>query len=304
MMMPHRRAQAFSPAAKGAHFDCYLAASGVSAVLNFPLWKNSAINQSGFVEHAGHGVAARLSAYVDALKPPYLGMPGVVFGMTWARCAIFYGSDTLRPKLEQAGAPSAVAMALPPMLLSTLVQVVNMPIVRASITMQDPRVKHDPRYQTTGSTVRHLARTKGVAKLWHALPAGIAKSVPKYITSVVVKDLCDLHLPPAANDAEFVLRSTVKSVLAGLAGAVLTNPMDVVRNEAFKTDLGMRATVARLCKLDLERPGAKQTLLASCRWMTRGMYSNLLAVSLPISVTIFLTDVFVRLKSAEATSTN
>ena len=31
-------------------------------------------------------------------------------------------------------------------------------------------------------------------------------------------------------------RSAVKSVAAGVAGAALTNPLDVIRNEMFKTD--------------------------------------------------------------------
>ena len=45
--------------------------------------------------------------------------------------------------------------------------------------------------------------------------------------------------------ANALARSAVKSCVAALAGAVLTNPLDVVRNEMFKTDLSLVATVRR-----------------------------------------------------------
>lgn len=33
---------------KGSHPECYFTASGVAAIINFPLWKAAAIGQSGF----------------------------------------------------------------------------------------------------------------------------------------------------------------------------------------------------------------------------------------------------------------
>jgi hypothetical protein len=59
------------------------------------------------------------------------------------------------------------------------------------------------------------------------------KAVPKYSTAVVVKDLMEEHLPAADKSDKMacIMRSAVKSVVAGVAGAVLTNPMDVLRNE-------------------------------------------------------------------------
>lgn len=79
----------------------------------------------------------------------------------------------------------------------------------------------------------HIYKTKGFFALWHGVSAGIMKSVPKYITAVVVKDYLDDTLPPAPpGDKQAALsRSAVKSVLAGVAGAGLTNPVDVLRNE-------------------------------------------------------------------------
>ncbi len=49
--------------------------------------------------------------------------------------------------------------------------------------------------------------------LYHGLSASIFKTVPKFIVAVTV------------------IRSGVKSIASGVAGAVLTNPLDVIRNE-------------------------------------------------------------------------
>ncbi|GBG28388.1 Mitochondrial thiamine pyrophosphate carrier 1 [Hondaea fermentalgiana] len=280
------------------HFSAYLAASAGAAAVNYPLWKASAVSQSAFIQPQGDGLAARFQVFKQAIAPPYRGMPAVIFGMTWARCAIFFGSDYWRPRLQQWGAPDAVAMMTPPLVFSSIVQIVNMPIVRASITMQNPKVENDPNFRTTVSTLRHLAETKGFFKLWHGLPAGLIKSVPKYITSVVVKDLCEMYLPKASTESEFLTRSCIKSVVAGVAGAVLTNPADILRNEMFKTDLGLFDTVRKLRTDELaRRPNASSPFLASMGWVTRGLGSNLVAVSVPITLTIFLTDFFIRMES-------
>lgn len=59
------------------------------------------------------------------------------------------------------------------------------------------------------------------------------KAAPKYCTAVVVKDAMDKHLPQVdkGDRTACILRSAIKSTVAGVAGAVLTNPMDVLRNE-------------------------------------------------------------------------
>jgi hypothetical protein len=75
----------------------YFIASAAAAAINYPLWRASAIAQSGFsVTNAniiGMRVPASISPYVYAFVPPYKGMVGVISGMTWARAAIFWGSD-------------------------------------------------------------------------------------------------------------------------------------------------------------------------------------------------------------------
>lgn len=52
--------------------------------------------------------------------------------MTWARAFIFYGSDVGKRDLEESGYSSRlITVGLPPLMLSTTVQLINMPIIRA-----------------------------------------------------------------------------------------------------------------------------------------------------------------------------
>lgn len=62
---------------------------------------------------------------------------------------------------------------------------------------------------------------------------GIMKTVPKYITAIVVKDIMEDILPPVSKSDKkaTIMRSALKSMTAGVAGAALTNPFDVLRNE-------------------------------------------------------------------------
>ena len=59
------------------------------------------------------------------------------------------------------------------------------------------------------------------------------KTVPKYITAIVVKDIMEDILPPVPKSDKnaTIMRSALKSMTAGVAGAALTNPFDVLRNE-------------------------------------------------------------------------
>lgn len=53
--------------------------------------------------------------------------------MTWARAFIFYGSDLGKSTLEDLGTTNRfVSVGLPPLVLSTFVQLINMPIIRAT----------------------------------------------------------------------------------------------------------------------------------------------------------------------------
>jgi Mitochondrial carrier protein len=266
----------------------YLTASGVAASVNYPLWRASAIGQSGFhvgsINVAGQfRIPASMSPYVYAFVPPYKGAVATVGGMTWARAAIFWGSDYGRDVLKQRfNASDSVATVLPPLVVSTLVQIVNQPLVRATVTIQDPKAEvHNVR-----SALVEIYRSYGVAGLWHGTSAGIMKTVPKYCTAIIVKDFMEETLPrpdPASPTykSESMWRSAYKSCAAGIAGAVLTNPLDVIRNEMFKTNDSLTHTIR---KLHAE---------TGYSYFVRGMDKNMIAVAIPVAMTIFFTDAFI-----------
>ena len=72
----------------------YIGASAMSAMINYPLWRASAIGQSGFRITAsafqGSSLAGLVTSvptfmvpYVHAFAPPYKGMLATISGMTW-----------------------------------------------------------------------------------------------------------------------------------------------------------------------------------------------------------------------------
>lgn len=276
-----------SPSAKEFPYQ-YFAASAFAAATNYPLWRAAAIGQSGFkiasLNVAGVTVPQTLTPFVYGFLPPYKGMAATVIGMTWARAAIFYGSDTGRDVLLKAGCSSATATALPPLILGTVVQVINQPIVRATVTLQDPK-HHLP---NVFKSLRYLYQNHGVNALWLGTTAGVLKTVPKYVVAIGVKDFMEdylVHPDPTSPtyDRDKLTRMAIKSASAGVAGAALTNPLDAIRNEQFKTHLGLRATVASLWR----ETGLK--------FMFRGIGKNIIAVAMPIGTTIFCTDLFIQM---------
>lgn len=284
----------------------YLCASALAATINYPLWRASAIGQSGFtvsLRNAGGGifgsnaviggllkagvVPPSISPYVYAFAPPYKGMVATVLGMTWARAAIFWGSDRGREYLVQNDVcGEGWAMVLPPLVFSTLVQCVNMPIVRASITLQNP----ESGLPNTLASVRYIYEKHGLQGLWHGTSAGILKTVPKYCTAIVIKDYMEESLPKAdpsspTYNSDRLWRSAIKSATAGVAGAALTNPLDVIRNEMFKTNKSFVETV-RLLHNEL-----------GYSFLSRGLGKNMIAVAVPVGCTIFFTDALIQLSS-------
>jgi len=271
----------------------YFSASTLAAIVNYPLWRASALSQSGFKvalhSNLASSAPSTLAPYLYAFSPPYKGLVATVFGMSWARAAIFYGSDRGKEILASRGASDAVATVLPPLLVSTVVQCINMPIIKATILLQNPQSD----VPNIRESFRQIRRTQGVRGLWHGTSAGILKTVPKYCTAVVVKEHLDRTLPPVAADSptrerDKLVRSAVKSSAAGVAGAFLTNPLDVIRNEMFKTNLGFLAAV-RALHGEL-----------GYRFLCRGMAKNLVAVSIPLASTIFFTDAFIQYSDARA----
>mmetsp|Transcript_19588 Transcript_19588/g.36552 ORF Transcript_19588/g.36552 Transcript_19588/m.36552 type:complete len:299 (+) Transcript_19588:89-985(+) len=267
----------------------YLAASAGAASINYPLWRASAMAQSGFtVALRGanpllQSIPPSISPYVVAFAPPYKGMVGVVLGMTWARAAIFWGSDRGRELLQKQGVNETWSTILPPLIVSTAVQCINQPIVRASITLQNP----ESSLPNTSAAFRHIYANHGLSGLWHGTSAGILKTVPKYCSAIIVKDIMEEHLPrpdPASPtyDSDRLWRSAAKSATAGVAGAALTNPLDVIRNEMFKTNLSLTETVKSLYRQ------------MGYRFVSRGMGKNMIAVAIPVGCTIFFTDALIQ----------
>lgn len=196
--------------------------------------------------------------------------------MTWARAAIFFCSDYGRDAMVAAGFSGPIIHAVPPFLIGTFVQVINMPLVRATITIQDPKCE----LPNTWAALVHIYQTRGVKGLFHGVSAAVMKTVPKYICAVYVKDWMEENLPKGEkSDKSWAMtRSAIKSVSAGIAGAALTNPLDVIRNDMFKTDLSLTEAVKKAYREE------------GWAFMWRGMGSNVTAVAAPIAMTIFLTD--------------
>jgi hypothetical protein len=167
--------------------------------------------------------------YRAVVTPPFKGFAATIIGMGWARGAIFYGSEHGKNVLLQMGVYKPFAQTLPPLVIGIIVQFINTPLIRATVTIQNPKSE----LRNTVEAVSYIYRTRGLGGLWHGVSAGILKTVPKYMTAVVVKDIMEDRLPRVdPHDKRGQMgRSAVKSVSAGIAGAVLTNPLDVLRNE-------------------------------------------------------------------------
>jgi hypothetical protein len=256
----------------------YFAASAVSAFVFFPFWKAAAIGQSGYhVQGSGYW-----QKYFEAMKPPWRGSVVVIGGMTWARAAIFYGSDLGSRTMKEAGYNQALASTLPSLGMSAFAQTANQPFVRSSIMLQNPGEEIAKKAMPNIAMLQHLAATKGIGSWFKGLDAAILKTAPKYMVAVLIKDYMGNWLAPVdpKDKTATLLKSAKVAVTAGVAGAVLTNPLDVVRNEMFKTEESMVACATRMTKE------------SGFKWFLRGMQKNYVAVALPIASTIFLTDRF------------
>lgn len=252
----------------------YFAASGASALAFFPLWKAAAIGQSGYAVSGG----SYWAKYWEAVKPPWRGSFVVIGGMTWARAAIFFGSDAGSKWLRERQFSNFAASSIPALALSAFVQVTNQPFVRSSVMLQNPAEACRHAMFPNLAMMKVLVEKNGLGSLWLGTNAGILKTAPKYMVAVVIKDSLGAYIP----DDKFSKKqkSGLVSVTAGVAGAVLTNPFDAVRNEMFKTEEGLLTAIKRMNKE------------IGISWLWRGCEKNLIAVAAPIAGTIFLTDLF------------
>lgn len=195
----------------------YFSASTLAAIVNYPLWRASAVGQSGFrVVGISSSVPSSLQPFLYAFSPPYKGLGATVAGMSWARAAIFYGSDRGKEILESMGVSHTTATILPPLVVSTLVQCVNMPLVRATILLQNP----ESNVPNIRESLKHIYQSNGLGGLWHGTSAGILKTVPKYCTAIFVKDYMQQILPlvdpqSPTKDRDILVQSAIKSAAAG-----------------------------------------------------------------------------------------
>jgi hypothetical protein len=278
-----------------------LAASAIAATINFPLWRASAMAHSHFtppplsstsmILKLPASIAPTMNLYKHAMTGPFPGVTAVVGGMTWARASIFYGSDYMKASLQSSGYTNPLILTVAPsFLVSTFVQVANMPLIRATITQQDPSLKNP----VTGKTPSTWGALNGTS-------AGLLKTVPKYMISIIVKDAISGYQKDKNNvilgaggqvtSTEISYQSAFKALVAGVCGAVLTNPADVIRNEMFKSNAAtFMSTIKTL--LSTTEAGVTGGKGLQIKWMFRGMRQNLVAVSAPISTIIFLTDLF------------
>jgi hypothetical protein len=128
----------------------------VSALVFFPFWKAAAIGQSGYAV----GGTSYFSKYLQAMKPPWRGSMVVIGGMTWARAAIFYGSDTGKKYMTEKGYNAAVCATAPSLMMSVFAQTVNQPFVRSSIMLQNPGEPLAKKAMPNVAMLKHLVATK------------------------------------------------------------------------------------------------------------------------------------------------
>jgi hypothetical protein len=255
----------------------HFAASAVSSFVTFPLWKVTTISQSGYTLKSTTAVGR----FWEAVRPPWRGTLTVVGGMTWARTVIFFGSDYGSLFLQTQGCGAAVCSSLPPMLTSIFVQITNQPLVRSTAMLQDPqyRTASTARFPTCDVLLR-LQETRGLRAWWRGTTASLMSTVPRYVAAIAVKDAMEKWLGPTEPLENATLRTLKKSIAAGVVGSVFTNPIDVLRNEVFKTDEGTGVALRRLMKTE------------GLWWTVRGFSKNIVTSAVPITVTIFLTDLF------------
>lgn len=162
-------------------------------------------------------------------QPPFRGVTATIMGTALARGAVFFGSDYGKQILETNGVKGSAVNTLPPLVVSAMVQVMYMPLVRAAVTIQNPQNE----LPNVRQAMLWIYKTRGVFALWHGVSAGVLKAMPKYISAVVVKNFMEdvLPAPSPGDQSSQYLRAAIKSGSAGVASAVATNPLSVIRNE-------------------------------------------------------------------------
>ena len=111
--------------------------------------------------------AARLSTYglITSLNWNWNSMSAMVLLTEQARAAIFWGSDRGKELLDNSFPliRPIISTIVPPLFLSIGIQCVNQPIVRASITLQNP----ESDLPNIRRSVQSIYNNHGLKGLWH-----------------------------------------------------------------------------------------------------------------------------------------
>ena len=222
--------------------------------------------------------------------------------MTWSRSFIFYGSDIGKRQLIKLGYTGTITSVMPALCLSGMAQCINNPIFRATIILQDPKCQ----MKNVPESLTYIFKKGGIRALWHGTSAGILKTAPKYASAVLVKDLVEEFLIKQEEklkdknrmngiNSDFnykgevsnkekrrmqrLQRASIKSIAAGLAGAMITNPFDVIRADMFKSDRKFSNSFRYLWKNH------------GIFFVVRGLDKNMIAVTVPVTITLFVADI-------------
>lgn len=276
--------------------DCHYIGAFTAAVINFPVWRATTICQ--LIEVEG---ASSFQKFVNALsRPPFRGTFATLFGMTWSRGTIFYGSDFGKQYMKDNGFSGPITSIIPPLVVSAVVQVLNTPLLFGTIALQNPHTIEN----SVLDYVENIVKEYGYRGLFGGAIPGIIRNSPKYAAIVAINDYLDEELPlllrsyfpDIARDGTLADGSSrleittlaVKSVAAGVGGAVLTNPIDVIHGECLR--LGSSNPVRAVGSL-LQTQGPL--------FFARGVLGSVVSVALPVSITIYVSDVMKKWKYAE-----
>lgn len=233
-----------------------------AAVINFPLWRASTLLLHG-AKVEGETQAARLMN--AAFSPPYRATFASIFAMTWSRGAVFYGCDRGYNYLREQGFSMVTASLVPSLVVSSVVSVLNTPLIMGTLALQNPQTPENSIINYMSSTCQRV----GFSGLFGGASLVMLRTVPKYAAIVTINNSLDDTL---VGDTRLL-----KGPLAGAAAVVLTNPLDALHMHHTREE-------GRVGLLQIMR---REGLTV----FTRGAGANMVAVTIPISIAIAVTDI-------------
>ena len=238
--------------------------------------------------------------------------------MTWSRSFIFYGSDIGKRGMMKMGYNGSITSVIPALCLSGMAQCINNPIFRATIILQDPKcqMKNVPEsltYIYKKGGIRGLWHGTSAGIMKTAPKYASAVLVKDLVEDLLIKreQKTDKHnkntdtpliterkakelrkddqglsrnnninetFNPEKKRFRRLQRASIKSIAAGLAGAMITNPFDVIRADMFKSDRKFSNSFRYLWKTH------------GIFFVIRGLDKNMVAVTVPVTITLFVAD--------------